>query len=116
MHKLSSISNEPRQKITVPLDDNSRVVFNFEYRANQYGWFFDFEYNGTKYTNFRLTTSYNILRNFKSWLPFGLRVDTLDKQEPMDLNDFVSGYATLYILNKTDIVTTESNDYVKAAT
>lgn len=113
MHKLNSISNEPRQKVVIPLDDNSRVTLKLEYRANQIGWFFDFTYEDKTYTNLRLTTSYNVLRNFRNWLPFGLRVDTLDKQEPTDLDDFASGYATLYVLNKNDITITESNYYAK---
>lgn len=113
MHKLNSISNEPRQKVVIPLDDNSRVVLKLEYRANQIGWFFDFTYEDKTYTNFRITNSYNILRNFRTWLPFGLRVDTLDGLEPTDLDDFASGYATLYVLNKDDITITESNYYAK---
>lgn len=113
LHKLNSISSEPRQKIIIPLDDNSKVTLNIEYRANQIGWFFDFTYEDKTYTNFRFTTSYNILRNFRTWLPFGLRIDTLDGLEPTDLEDFASGYATLYVLNKDDITTTEANYYAK---
>jgi len=115
LHKLNSISNSPRQKITFPLEDNSKVVFNFEYKANQIGWFFSFTYNDNTYSNLRVTTSYNLLRYFRTWLPFGLRVDTVDRQEPTDLDDFSNGYATLYILNKSDIETTEANYYVKTS-
>lgn len=113
MYKINSLGNEPKQEIAVLLDDNSRIPLYFEYRPNQIGWFFGFEYNGNKYTNIRLTTSYNILRAYQNWLPFGLRCDTLDGLEPMDLSDFSNGYATIYVLTPEDINTMESTYYAK---
>lgn len=116
MYKLNSLGQEPRQKITVLLDDNNRVVLNFEYRANQLGWFFNFTYNNNIYQNIRLTTSYNILRAYRNWLPFGIRCDTTDGLEPMDIDDFVNNYAKVYILTKEDVTATESNFYAKTST
>jgi len=113
MYKINSLGREPRQKITVLLSDNSRIPLSFEYRANQLGWFFGFEYNGNQYSNIRLTTSYNILRAYRNWLPFGLRCDTQDSLEPMDLEDFSSGYASIYVLTPDDINAIESNYYAK---
>ena len=116
MYKFTSLSNEPQQKITMVLDDNSRVIFTFEYKPNQLGWFFGFEYEDTNYQNIRLVTSYNMLRAYRAYLPFGLRCDTLDNEEPMDLNDFASGYATLYLLTPADVEAIEGNYYVKTPT
>ena len=53
------------------------------------------------------------MRAYKNWLPFGIRCDTLDGLEPMDINDFSSSYASIYILTKEDVNTVESNYYVK---
>lgn len=114
MYKID-LGNEPKQEITVMLDDNTRIPLYFEYRPNQIGWFFGFEYNNNKYENIRLTTSYNILRAYRNWLPFGLRCDTLDKLEPMDLTDFSSGYASIYVLTPEDVNTTESMYYAKVS-
>lgn len=113
MYQLTSLGAEPRQQIIMMLDDSSRITFTFEYKANQLGWFFGFEYNDTKYQNIRLTTSYNILRAYKSWLPFGLRCDTVDMEEPMDLEDFATGYATVYLLTQQDCNAIESTYYQK---
>lgn len=113
MYKINSLGSEPKQQVTVILADGSRLPLYFEYRANQLGWFFGFEYNGIQYQNIRLTTSYNILRGYRNWMSFGIRCDTSDGLEPMDINDFSSGYASLYILTKEDVNTTESTYYVK---
>lgn len=113
MFKFTSLSNEPKQKITMMLDDNNKVVFNFEYKPNCAGWFFGFQYGDINYQNIRLTTSYNILRAYRNYLPFGLRCDTTDDEEPMGIDDFASGYATVYLLTKEDVKAVEANYYGK---
>lgn len=113
MKKITSLGGEPKQELTILLNDNSRLVLRFEYKANQLGWFFGFDYNNNSYNNIRLTTSYNILRGYRNWLPFGLRCDTLDGFEPTDLDDFATGYATIYVLDKQELNTIESLYYAK---
>lgn len=113
MYQFTTLGNNPKQEIIMILDDNSRVTFNFEYKANQLGWFFGFKYGDYNYQNMRLTTNYNILSAYKAYLPFGLRVDTPDFEEPTDINDFINGYATVYLLTKKDVQTVESNYYAK---
>lgn len=113
MYRITNLGNEARQEIEMVLDDTSRLVLNFEYKPNQLGWFFDFTYNDKKYSNIRLTTSYNILRAYRNWLPFGLRCDTADGEEPMDLDDFINGYAVVYLLTKSELNTIEANYYGK---
>lgn len=114
MFRFTSLSNEPKQEVVMLLDNNIRVPFVFEYKANQVGWFFGFTYNNETYANIRLTTCYNILRAYRNWLPFGLRCDTQDGAEPMNINDFSSGYASVYFLNKDDISAIEGNYYAKS--
>lgn len=113
MYQITSLGNEPKQKITMIIDDNIRVPFTFEYKPNQLGWFFGFQYGDINYQNIRLTTSYNILRAYQNWLPFGLRCDTADDEELMDIDDFASGYAKVYLLTKQDVQAIEGNYYQK---
>lgn len=112
MYKFTTLGNEPRQQVTMILNDASRVVFTFEYKANQLGWFFSYTYNRQTVANIRLTTSYNMLRSYKP-LPFGLRCDTTDGLEPMEITDFSSGYASVYLLTQEDINAIESRYYAK---
>lgn len=116
MYRFTTFGNEPRQQITMTLDDSSRVVFIFEYRANQLGWFFGYEYGDMKQDNIRLVTSFNMLRTYSARLPFGLRCDTQDGEEPLELDDFASGYATLYLLTAEDVNQTEGKYYAKVGT
>ena len=113
MYQLTNLDNSPKQSITMILDDNTRVVFTFTYKPQQMGWFFGFIYGDTNCQNIRLTTSYNILRAYRNWLPFGLRCDTVDDDEPLDQNDFINGYANVYLLTKSDVQAIEGNYYVR---
>lgn len=113
MFQLTQLNNSPKQQITMILNNQERVIFNFEYKANQLGWFFGFQYQDTNYQNIRLCTGYNLLRSYKNYLPFGLRVDTVDFEEPTDINDFLNNYATVYLLTREDVITTEEAYYAK---
>lgn len=113
MNKITALGSEPKQKFSTILENGDRLVMTFEYKANQLGWFFGFEYNGELYQNIRLTTSYNILRGYKTWLPFGIACKTLDGLEPTDIDDFIDEYASVYILTKDEVGAIESLYYAK---
>lgn len=113
MYQFTQLDNNPKQIVTMILDNQERVTFNFEYKANQLGWFFGFQYQDINYQNIRLVTAYNLLRSYRNYLPFGLRVDTVDFEEPTDINDFSNNYATVYLLTKEDVITTEETYYAK---
>ncbi len=113
MYELTQLGNEPKQQLEMILANQEQVRLYFEYKANQLGWFFSFEYDNEKYQNIRLTTSYNTLRAYRNWLPFGLRCDTTDDEEPMYIDDFLIGYAKVYLLTKQDVQAIEGNYYKK---
>lgn len=116
MFQITQLGNEAKQQIEMLLSDQTKVLFTFEYKPNQLGWFFGFQYGEINYQNIRLTTSYNILRAYRNYLPFGLRCDTFDDEEPMDIDDFVNEYATVYLLEKADVEAIEGKYYVKVPT
>lgn len=113
MFRITSLTNNPKQEFTVLLNNADTLTLNFEYKPNQLGWFFGFTYNNETYSNIRLTTSYNVLRAYRNWLPFGLRCDTIDNEEPMGLDDFTSEYAQIYIIPKEELDAIEGLYYGK---
>lgn len=113
MYQIMSLGNEPKQEIIMMINSRARIVLNFEYKANQLGWFFGFKYKDINYQNIRLTTSFNILRAYRNYLPFGLRCDTVDNNEPTNINDFINGYAKVYLLEQNDVEAIEGIYYQK---
>lgn len=113
MYKLTQLGNEPMQEIEFLLEDNSSIMFHFEYKANQAGWFFSYKYGDIENKNIRITRNYNMLRSYRNYLPFGARCDTKDGYEPIDIDDFASGYAEFYVLTPEDVEATEGNYFAK---
>ena len=106
MQQITTLSDEYKQ--------NFKIELETEYRPNHLGWFFFFEYKNFKKSNIRLCTADNLLRGYRNVLPFGLAVITTDGGEPYGVEDFLSEYCTLYLLEESDVVAVEANLYVKA--
>lgn len=113
MQQITTLSDEYKQNFKIELDNGNQIVFNFEYRPNQLGWFFGFEYLDVQLNNIRLCTADNLLRGYRNIIPFGLAVVTNDNDEPYGVSDFLSGYCNLYLLDESDVVAVEANLYVK---
>ena len=116
MQIISGITDAPCQIFSLAIPDGSTANITIAYRPEQQGWFFDLYWNA-KSPQFqilgrRITTFPNLLRQFETQLSFGLACVTSDGYEPLNLNDFQSGYATFYLLDQTDMATIESSVFV----
>lgn len=104
MYKIDKITADPKQTQTLLLTDGSVISLSMEWKDVCLGWFItnitfqDFVLNGM-----RITTSPNMLRQFKNVIQFGLCCLTEDNQEPNTIQDFVSGRASLYLLTADDV-------------
>jgi hypothetical protein len=108
MNLITSISNDPHQRLRLVLADKSRATLTLNYSPQQRGWFFDIEYGGNfALTGTRLVSSPNLLRQWRHVLPFGLTVLTKGKSEPMRQNDFADETVKLYLIEGDDIITIE---------
>lgn len=106
MQQLDNITNEPRQKFTILLEeDSSSIVLNLTYKPTQLGWFIDVEYEplGFAVYGLRLTSNLNLLNQWRNILPFGLRCVGADAQDPLSLQDFLVGRAELSVLSKEEV-------------
>jgi hypothetical protein len=97
--------------MTLQMPDGSTGTLNLYYRASTPRWFFDFLHtalpNGGPQGN-GLVTFPNLLRPWQNIAPFGFSCVTLDGQDPVDSEDFIDGYASLYILDATGVLTVEA--------
>ena len=56
MQQITTLSDEYKQNFKIELETGEKVTFEFEYRPNQLGWFFGFEYKNFKKSNIRFNT------------------------------------------------------------
>jgi len=107
MRIINEITDEPRQKHTLTLDDGSSVEFEIVYIRNQRGWFYSYTYGDFVIVNQRLVVSPNLIRKYKNILPFGFACTTTDGYEPVNQDDFSTKRASFYLLNQEDVAAVE---------
>jgi len=109
MYQIQQITSDANQQQQLALPDGTLITLQLTYYDQQYGWFANISYGSSFVLNgFRIVTSPNILRQWKNLIPFGLCCVTQDDMEPTQLQDFSSGYATLYVLSSDDVQLYES--------
>lgn len=117
MIQLTTLNDSPNQETTVQLADGSVVTLRFIYRPSVQRWSVDVEHEsiapGGKIDGKGLCTHPNLLRQWRNTIPFGLSVISTDQQDPVSLQDFVSGRITVYVLDQsagnTDVTDIEEN-------
>lgn len=111
MQQITSITSEPKQRMTLVLENNETVDFLLYYLPRQQGWFYNFTYNNLTCNGSRVTLSPNALRQFKRIIPFGIAFMTDDLVEPFSIDDFSSGRVSMYVLNDDEVKQIESEVY-----
>lgn len=104
---ITGITGQPKQQMTLQLADGTQASFYLEYREQQSGWFWDLTWGIHTINGNRLTTFPNILRQWKSLLPFGVGCVAQSGVEPLNLTDFIDGTVVLLQLTADDVVLIE---------
>lgn len=108
MQQITSITNRSKQRFTLVLENNETVDFLLYYLPRQQSWFYNFTYKDLTCNCSRVTLSPNALRQFKRVIPFGIAFIADSYVEPFDLNDFLSGRVSMYVLNSEEVKQVES--------
>lgn len=104
MYLIDGLTNDPKQIQTVILPNGKEATVAVEYKPMQTGWFLTLTYGAFQLNNLRIVTNPNILHQFKNLLPFGIGCFVDANQEALLADDFASGRAKLYILDKSEVV------------
>jgi hypothetical protein len=103
MYQIQQITADARQKQRFVLYDGSIVTIEIEFKPMQLGWFItSLQYGEFILDGVRICVSPNMLHQYINQLPFGICVTTINNQEPQNQQDFVSGFCTMYFLDKTE--------------
>ncbi len=114
MNLLGGFTDKPSQSTRIILDDGSVAIINLTYVDNQVGWFYSISWgSGFLSRGRRLTTSANVLRQFKDIIPFGLGVYTLADAEPTAITDLSDGTTEIYLLNSDDVAELEASIFAR---
>ncbi len=111
MLQITTLTNEPKQRHQLILENRETVNFRLYYSLRQQAWYFDFEYKDLVVNCSKVVLSPNTLRNFRKIIPFGIGFMADSYVEPFSIDDFSSQRVKMYILNQTDVEEVEKTVY-----
>lgn len=111
MTTITGITSQPKQEMSVVLEDGSTVSMLIEYRPQQIGWFADIVRGEWVVRGLRLTASPNVLRQYRQVIPFGLAILTKGNRDLLNVTDFLDGTASVYLLNEDDVEEVEETTF-----
>ena len=101
MIQITNLSDEPHQKTTILLNDNTSVVVTLDFFPRIQKWILGVSRSNFLYNGMALCIHPNMLRSFRKSIPFGISWASLDGVDPFDVGDFLNGRVQLYVLDNT---------------
>lgn len=115
MQIITSITNQPKQRMVLRLDNNESVTMRLYYYQSQNSWYFDIDYNGRQNNGNKVVLTFNALRHLKRLIPFGIGFISDLNADPFTLDAFTSGKVLMVVLNQEDVQTIEEVIYNEPA-
>lgn len=104
MRKINNINASPSQTLTVALDSNSSFTITIRYMPRLKSFYItNLVYNDFIVKGIRIYNSQNILHAYSNIIPFGLACYSNEKRDPSLIQDFESGFSSLYVLSYNDL-------------
>lgn len=111
MQIITSITNQPKQKFVLRLDNNESATMRLYYYESQSSWYFDIEYKDYVNNGNKVVLTFNALRHLKKIIPFGIGFISDSNADPFSLDAFTSGQFQMIVLNEEDVQTIEETVY-----
>lgn len=109
---LDRLTNDPAQQYTLIGENGEQIQFFLRYLPRQQSWLFNISYGNFVLNGAMLHLSPNILRQWRTVIPFGLAVMSTDNYEPYYITDFVTNRIQLFLLNSTEVAEIETDLFV----
>lgn len=104
MYKIQQITADPSQQQILVLPDGTQINIALQYLPTQQIWNCNLTYGSTFVLNgLSIVNNPNLLQPWKHLIPFGFGCFATASREPSQLQDFLSGYASLYVLTADDL-------------
>jgi hypothetical protein len=111
MQEITTLTNSPKQRWTLVLDNNETAEFYLYYLIRNQAWYFDIDYKNFSAKCLKCVLTPNAMRSFRRILPFGIAFLSDDVLDPYQIDDFSSGRVKMYTLNKDEVENIEKEIY-----
>lgn len=106
MYQITGVTTDPLQKQTLTLPSGKQIVLTIYFMPQQYCWMIrELNYDSGAFVldGLRITTSLNMLNQFRNKIPFGLACVSVGNRDPQLQEDFSSGNCKLYVLTEDEV-------------
>lgn len=101
---INQITANANQQQVLILPDGTSMTLVLYFSSMQFGWFIkSLTYGSFTLTGLRISNNFNMLRQWKNILPFGMACISDGQREPTLIQDFFSGASKLYILTAAEV-------------
>lgn len=112
MRQITEITNEYQQQHILPIDGTDiKATLLLEYKPLLYCWNFTLTWDTFETYNEQVVTTQNLLRQYRDLVPFGIGIKTKSGLDPLTLDAFSSGEASLYVQNAAEVAEIEAFYY-----
>lgn len=109
MNIIDNLSNDAHQTVTLVLEDGTTVTMDLQYMPVIQRWGIGFTYGTFSVQGMNLCIHPNLLRGWRHIVPFGIACLTIDGADPLYIEDFASGRASLYLLTQQEVADFETD-------
>lgn len=103
MNSIDNLSSDANQITKLILDDGSTVIINLVFNAATQRWTVNVVHDLFQVNGVGVCIHPNFMREWRNIIPFGIGCTTTDGVDPVFVNDFSNGRATLHILTEEDV-------------
>lgn len=108
MNQINTLSDDADQQVYYALPDGTVATLQFTYRSAIQRWSLDLSYGTVTLKGFNLCVHPNILRQWRNLIPFGMAIVSTDGQDPVAINDFLTGRITVFMLLQEEVAEVET--------
>lgn len=105
---INKITADPQQQITLTGIPAITIALTLRFMPRIRQWIMGVQTGTQNIQGIAVTTSPNMLRQFRHVLPFGIACLTASGLDPFTINDFSNQASNLYLLNAADVALLEA--------
>lgn len=111
MLNINHLTNDPQQQATLTGISGLSIGLTLRFMPRIQRWIMGITYNDISIQGIAVTTSLNMLRQYRNILPFGISCVSAASLDPYTVNDFQNQAANLYLLDSDDVAQLEAQFY-----
>jgi hypothetical protein len=100
---INHLTDDAQQQTYITGIPDITINFTLRFLPRIQTWIMGVSYNDFSAQGIPVTTSPNILRQFRNQIPFGIACVTASGLDPYTVEDFLTQASNLYLLNSTDV-------------